>query len=172
MNVQQEGLGCCTKCGTPIMQAINQPGVKGVCFGCKADGEVKTGRTVVVTKEIGEGLQGRVEFEEVEHQLTPSSRVVNNPDQVRADIAAKAALKGATPMPVAIPVQDEPTGEIVIRLTVDDLTSNGVVTTLLQSAYDAIDSMPPFKTLRETKKAIKLQEDIEAILKQQENPNA
>lgn len=161
MNVQQEGLGCCTKCGTPIMQAINQPGVKGVCFGCQADGEVKHGRSVVVTSETGEGLSGKVELQEVEHIVTPSSKLVNA-DAVRKAIAAKAEGKG-----VSMPVQESVmnSGDIVIRLTVDELTKHGIVTTLLQSAYDAIDSMPPFATLRETKRAIKLQEDIERLLK-------
>lgn len=166
MNVQQEGLGLCQKCGTPIMQAINQPGIKGVCFGCKADGEEKHGRTVVVTGETGEGLSGRVTLEEVEHQLTPSSPIVKDPDKVRAEIAARAAAKGAAPMPVAQPALPLPSGEIVIRLTVDDLMTSGIVTTLLQCTYDAIDAMPPFPTLKETKRAIKLQEDIEALLKQ------
>lgn len=171
MNVQSEGLGCCSRCGTPIMQAIGQPGKKGVCFGCMADGEEKHGRTVVVTSETGEGLSGKVTLQEVEHVLTPSSKLVD-PVATRLAIEAKANAKGVAPMTQATPTQvaQEPAiaGDIVIRLSVDDLASGGVVATLLQAAYDAIDGMPPFKTLRETKRAIKLQEDIEQLLAEQD----
>ncbi len=170
MNVQQEGLGSCTKCGTPIMQTIRQPGMKGICFGCAEDGKPKTGKTVVIKSETGEGTAlGKVTLEQVEHNPGESSALPKDPEGLRKSIMDKASAKGvATPVtvhPVDLPISE---GTIRIEFTVQDLTDNGIVNSLLQLAYDAIDNMPPFKTLKETKKAIKLQEDIEAILKSQE----
>lgn len=161
MNVQQEGLGLCQKCGTPIMQAINQPGVKGMCFGCSEDGKPKTGHTTRVASETGTGLAGRVELEELEHSVGAASHIVHDVDAVRKAIAEKA--KGVV-MPTAV-VEPPPNGELTITVSIEELLVHGITTTLLQLTYDAIDNMPPCATLRETKKAIRLQEDIDRLLK-------
>lgn len=168
MNVQQEGLGVCTRCGTPIMQAIGQAGRKGICFGCAEDGKPKTGRTVVVTSETGEGTAlGSVKLQEVEHNPGAASALPSDPAAVRKAIIDKANAKGVTQVPVQEPQKDGfvNEGKIRIEFTIEDLTESGIVNSLLQLTYDAIDNMPPFKTLKETKKAIKLQEDIERLLK-------
>lgn len=165
MNVREEGLGICGKCGTPIMQAIGQPGVKGVCFGCKGDGEEKTGRTVRVVSETGEGLLGKVVTEELDHVVGEASRVVANPEAVREALKQKAEAKGVAPVQAQVRVADRP-ALITVQFSIDELAQSGIVPTLLQLAYDAIDNMPPFPTMKETKRAIKLQEDIEAILKE------
>lgn len=168
MNVQQEGLGLCTRCGSPIMQAIGQPGIKGVCLGCRASAEPKTGRTVVVTSETGEGTElGRVTLQEVEHQPGAVSPLPKDPEAIRKSIMDKANAKGIGGFEqLAVTVDVE--GTINIKLTVDELMENGIVLVLLQSLYDAIDSMPPGKTIKETKRMIKLQEDVELLLKQKE----
>lgn len=171
MNIQQEGLGICSRCGTPIMQAINQPGVKGVCFGCQADGQAKTGRTVIVTNEIGAGALGRVETQEVEHQVNPASPLVKDVAAVRAAIAAKAEAKGVAPMPTPVALEPEPQGTVTVKVTIDELHKGDVLVTLLHAIYDGIDNMPPFKTLKETKKAIAVQEAIEAQLAKIEGAN-
>ncbi len=167
MNVQSEGLGNCRLCGGPVMQAIGQPGVKGVCLACQAGAQPKTGHTVVVTSESGEGTAlGKVTLQQVEHNVGSDSALPKDPAAIRKAIMDKANAKGMSPLQEQLfPVPD---GTIRIEFTVQDLTSNGIVTTLLQLAYDAIDNMPPFKTLKETKKAIKLQEDIEALMKHKE----
>jgi len=170
MNVQSEGLGSCQHCGSPIMQAIGQPGIKGVCLGCQVAAQPKTGRTVVVRSESGEGTAlGKVTLEEVEHTPGSVSALPKDPAAVRKAIIDKANNKG-----VSVPIEGPSSiiimndDRIKIEFTVQDLTHGGIVNTLLQLTYEAIDNMPPFKTLKETKKAIKLQEDIEKLLKQKE----
>ncbi len=105
---------------------------------------------------------GKVKFEEVEHGVGGASALPKDPNAVRKAIMDKANAKGVVP-----PVPD-PNDTIQIAVTFHQLYMDGIVTTLLQATYDAIDNMPPFKTLKETKKAIKLQEDIEKLLKQKE----
>ena len=169
MNVQQEGLGLCQKCGTPIMQAINQPGVKGMCFGCSEDGKPKTGHTTRVASETGAGLAGRVELEELEHSVGVASHVVHDVDAVRKAIADKAKGIGVTKTLQPAPSSSS---ELIITVSIEELLSHGITTTLLQLAYDAIDNMPPCPTLKETKKAIRLQEDIERLLKAEGDTDA
>lgn len=171
MNIQQEGLGNCATCGSPIMKAIGQPGIKGVCLGCQAAAQPKTGKTVVVTGETGEGSAlGRVQTQEVEHNPGVASALPKDPDAVRKAIQDKANAKGITPMPTvtAVPLPPpENDGKVHLALSIEEL-EEGVVPALLHATYDAIDNMPPFKTLKETKKAIKVQETIEHLLKQKE----
>lgn len=152
MNIKQEGLGVCQIHGTAIMQAINQPGVKGVCFACVEDAKPKTGRTVVVKSETGEtkamtgAPEGKVEIE-----------VVNG-------------------VPVHV---DKPKGEIVsvprlanhisIHVTIEELEQPDVIRTLLQKVNEGIDEMPPPSTIKEAKRIFKLQERIEEVIKSMES---
>ena len=136
MNIMQEGLGVCSKHGTPI---LGQVGVKGskICFACQEEAIPKTGKTVIVKEENQDGT-GKVTIMDVAKQTETTLAVPSAPAEI---------IKG----------------EIVIRLAVGAL-SDDPVKVLLQSAYEAIDNMPPFATLKETKQAIKLQEDIQALL--------
>ena len=118
------------------MQQVGAGG-KGICFACAEDAKPKTGTTVVVT-EASPDAKGKVTIRNVNTNET---------------------LEG-TPALIEHPNE----GEIVIRLTIDQLGQDGIINTLLQSAYDAIDNMPPFKTLKETKQAIWIQENIQTLM--------
>ena len=162
MNIRQEGMGLCKKCNTPIMQTINQPGVAGICFACMADGQPKTGRTVVVTKEDGDvklgagPLAGKVELLEVDHTVAEGSKtpmvVVKKP--------AGEVVQYVAP-------QNLPQG-ITLHVTIDELHETDILKTILQKIYDGIDNAPPAPTLREQKRAIKLQERLEVLIKNME----
>jgi hypothetical protein len=121
------------------METINQPGMKGICFGCYANALPKTGRTVVVKSETGDLTQpkgpitGRVEMAEVPHA----------PSNVKEK-----------------PMNEEPVGVVVIKMTIDELSKPDLLWTVLNAIYNGIDEMPPFKTLKETKRAIRIQENI------------
>src|SRR6185295_19772015 len=148
MNIRQEGMGLCTKCNTPIMQTIGQPGIAGICFACMADGQPKTGRTVVVKSEEGDTklgagpINGKVELEEVEHTVAAGN---------------KTPMVAKKPVPVETPAPAVSTGTIVLVVTVDELHEADIIKTLLQKIYDGIDNAPPAPTLKEQKRAIKLQ---------------
>jgi hypothetical protein len=142
MNVQQEGLGYCPIHGqsSPILQQVGMKG--GVCFACQEDGKKKTGTTVVVT-EASPDAKGKVTIRNVN---TNESIVSEVPTETKVNVIS---------------------GEINIRIAVDDLPEFGITKVLLEAAYDAIDEMPPFKTLRETKRAIAIQDAIKQLLEQE-----
>lgn len=152
MNIKQEGLGVCPTHGTAIMQAINQPGVKGVCFACVEDAKPKAGRTVVVKSETGEtkamtsAPEGKVEIEVV--GAAPVDGVTTSPGK------AGAALR---------------TNSIAIYMSVDELEQADMIRTLLQKVNEGIDEMPPPSTIKEAKRIFKLQERIEEVIKSMES---
>lgn len=133
MNVKQEGLGKCPKCGTPVMQAVSG---QAVCFGCMADSEPKTGRTVVVTNETGDGIEGRVEVQEVTHNT--ATKVGPSP---------KPQLRGVT-----------------VSLTLDQLAKADALVVMLEQLHEALDSMP-FSTMKDAKLVMAIQAGIEKRLK-------
>ena len=114
----------------------------GVCFACQEDSKPKTGTTVVVT-EASPDAKGKVTI-----------RNVNTNESMSAEIPVETKVNINT-------------GEISIRIAVDDLPEFGITKVLLEAAYDAIDEMPPFKTLRETKRAIAIQDAIKKLLEQE-----
>lgn len=130
--MQSEGLGYCAIHGqsSPILQQVGAGG-KGICFACAEDAKPKTGTTIVVT-EASPTAGGKVTI-----------RNVTTDESVSAEVPTTGSVSG----------------EINIHLTVAQLATNPVHT-LLQATYDAIDNMPPFKTLRETKQAIALQDQL------------
>lgn len=158
MNIRQEGMGLCTKCNTPIMQTINQPGVAGICFACMADGQPKTGRTVVVKSEDGDTklgagpITGKVELEEVEHTVAKGNVTAHVPPVLSAKV-----------QPTLI------SGSVTLVVTVDELHDANIIKTILQKIYDGIDNAPPASTLKEQKRAIKLQDRLEVLIKGMEN---
>lgn len=145
MNIRDEGLGHCQKCGTPIMQTINKPGVKGVCFGCMADGEPKTGKTVVVTHEEGTGLDGRVTIETVPHDVKAASPVV------------------ATGPKTTVPIKPAKAGEVQVSVTLEELSKGDALIVLLNRLNDALDNMP-FSTMKDAKLVMAIQAGIERKL--------
>jgi len=172
MNIQQEGLGVCTRCGTPIMQAIGQAGRKGICFGCAEDGKPKTGRTVVVTSETGEGTAlGSVKLQEVDHNPGASSALPKDPEGLRKAIMDKANAKGVAPTPILPPLpptheglnaphEHVETDSLCIWVSLKELEGDFSLGTILDKIYDAIDNLPPGKTLKETKRLIALQDKV------------
>lgn len=160
MNIRQEGMGLCQKCNTPIMQTINQPGVAGICFACMADGQPKTGRTVVVKSEDGDiklgagPINGKVELEEVTHTVAAGSKtpmVTRKPALVVPDAETHALVQA--------------TQGVTLHVTIDELHDANIIKTILQKIYDGIDNAPPAPTLKEQKRAIKLQERLEVLIK-------
>lgn len=150
------------------MQAIGQPGVKGVCFACQEDAKPKTGKTVVVTSESGEGTAlGKVTFKEVDHNPGQASALPKDPNAVRKAIMDKA--KRQTMNPELFEKLDKgldqttPLDEVIIRTTISHLSGN-VIENLLDAAFEAIDNMPPGTTLKETKRMIQVQDKISALL--------
>lgn len=115
---------------------LSQVGIQNskVCFACQEDAKQKTGRTVVVSETTPDAT-GRVTIMDVKDNKETTIEVPT----VQA------------------------TGEIIISLSLLELTADPI-RALLQAAYDAIDNMPPFKTLKETKQAIALQEEIQELL--------
>lgn len=152
MNIKQEGLGYCTQCNNPIMGTINQPGSKGVCFACKAAGEPKTGKTVIVKSETGD--------------MGNSAGIAPN-GKVEIQVVDSTVLTGQLEKKTLVETKIS-SNELTLVVSIDDLREFGIVTVLLQTAYDAIDGMPPPPTIKEQKKVIKLQDDIEVLLKQRE----
>ena len=174
MNVRQEGLGCCQKCGTPIMQAVNQPGIVGLCFGCSADAEPKTGRTVVVTESQQESARsGHLtlsptlsKIEVVEHIVGTSSALPKDPEAVRKAIANKA--KGVQSMSDGI-TDCEKQGlyslnRLTICIDIDELEQGDCLVVLLQRLYDALDNSS-FTTIKEAKRVMTIQEAIQKKIK-------
>lgn len=134
MNIKQVGHGTCPKCATPMMGGANGP----VCFGCMADAEPKTGRTVVVTEVDGTEAVSLEEVGQIAKSLRPLSPKVENDGRIHLSVSA------------------------------DDLEAIGIVQCLLYAAFAAMDNMPPAGTMREMKRMIKIQESIEALIKKQE----
>ena len=158
MNIRQEGMGLCQKCNTPIMQTINQPGVAGICFACMADGQPKTGKTVVVKSEAGDTklgagpITGTVELQEVEHTVAEGNKT---PMVVKKPVIVPDAVVQPTLI----------SGSVTLVVTVDELHDANIIKTLLQKIYDGIDNAPPAPTLKEQKRAIKLQDRLETLIK-------
>jgi hypothetical protein len=165
MNIRQEGLGVCQKCGTPIMQAVNQPGVAGLCFGCSADAEPKTGRTVVVHESKQEQAQAGHQsltptlskIEIVDHNVGQASALPKDPDAVRKAIADKA--KGTVTMPDTKSVLPDDPNDLTINVNVAELEQNDCLLVLLQRLYDALDNST-FTTIKEAKRVMAIQEAI------------
>lgn len=157
MNPKQIGLGVCAIHKTPILGAINQPGISGVCFECQEEAKPKTGRTVVVKRETGDmkasstAPDGRVEFEDVTDQQGQSVVGVAQQDAIRREMIAKAKPSGIT-----------------VVLTLDELFQPDIVRTLLVRIYDGIDDMAPPATIKEAKRVFGLQEKIEKLIKSME----
>lgn len=134
MNIRDEGLGHCQKCGTPIMQTINKPGAKGICFGCAADAEPKTGRTVVVTHEEGTGLDGKVTIQEVSNGAQSATHIA--------------------------PVTK---GTVTIQATLDELAKADALIVLLTKLNEGLDNMQ-FSTMKDAKLVMAIQAGIEKKL--------
>jgi hypothetical protein len=171
MNIRQEGLGTCQKCGTPIMQAINQPGIAGLCFGCSADAEPKTGRTVVVTETQQEKAQSGHQtlaptlskIEIVDHTVGKASALPKDPDAIRKAIAEKAG--GNLPMvaiqETAIPLDPN---DLTVQVSIAELEQGDCLVVLLQRLYDALDNSS-FTTIKEAKRVMSIQEAINKKIK-------
>lgn len=167
MNVKSMGLGDCQKCGSPIMGAINQPGIAGVCFACQQDALPKTGQSIVITEETGDlnaskpGAVpgGKVKAVFVQHTVGESSPVVKNPEAVRKQIAEKAVAKGA------ISMEDPQSDTFTVHLSVavDELCEGNILLILLKKAYDGLDDLPS-GTIKTAKRIIRVQEKIEATI--------
>lgn len=166
MNVRQEGLGTCQKCGTPIMQAVNQPGIAGLCFGCVADAEPKTGRTVVVHETKQEQAQAghqnltptlsRIEI--VDHTVGEASALPKDPNALRKSIADKA--KGTVTMPDTLVAQAQyDPNDLTINVNVSELEQGDCLVVILQRLYDALDNSS-FTTIKEAKRVMAIQEAI------------
>lgn len=132
------------------MEAINQPGIKGVCFACTEDAKPKTGRTVVVKSETGDTKAG-----------------VGMPDgKVEYDVVDERAVQ-EKPVRAVTPTLS-PAGGITVRLTMDELYSNEIVKVLLTKIYEGLDNMAPPATIKEAKRVFGLQEKIEKLIKSME----
>lgn len=142
MDVKQEGAGYCGRCHSPLMTVI---GRGPVCLACEEAAKPKTGRTVVVTGEQGTGIEGVVMGHEVPHQVGADSPIV--PPNVK---------------PLTPPLRSNGENMIHLSLTLDDLDKPNILLTIMQALYDGIDNLPPPPTIKETKKAIKLQEIIQS----------
>lgn len=150
INVQQEGLGVCQIHGTAIMQAINQPGIKGLCFACVEDAKPKTGKTVVVKSETGSVKPERTAPEgKVEIEVVDANTVVE-------------------PVAKAVPLPRPTPGGVTIRLTIDELYEPDIIRTLLVKINEGIDNMPPPATIKEAKRIFVLQEQIEKLISKTE----
>lgn len=157
MNPKQIGLGICATHKTPILGAINQPGIAGVCFECQEEAKPKTGRTVVVRRETGDtkattaAPDGKVELEDVTDQHGQSVVGVARQDAIRVEQIAKGRAAG-----------------INVFLTLDEMFQPEIIRTLLTKVYDGIDDMPPPATIKEAKRVFGLQEKIEKLIKSME----
>lgn len=158
MNVQQEGLGICGKCGAPIMQAIGQGNKKGVCLACEEAAKPKTGQTIVITKESGTGLEGGVEGVFVKHD-PDSTPTVTKTDST--PLQTKSGSTSSATKDLSNPTVNKDVGRITLQFTLEDLEKPNILLTIMQALYDGIDNLPPPPTLKETKKAIAIQGVIE-----------
>lgn len=166
MNVRQEGLGICQKCGTPVMQAVNQPGVAGLCFGCSADAEPKTGRTVIVHESKEEKAQtGHAtlsptisSIEVVEHTVGEASALPKDPNAIRKAIQGKQkGVSGGVSTVAEIPTSDFAYN---IPFNLEELEQGDCLVVLLKRLYDALDNSS-FTTIKDAKRVMSLQDAIQ-----------
>ena len=98
-------------------------------------------------------ILGKVELEEVVHTVAEGNK----------DRPMTIVKKPTTPELPSIVVTPVVAG-IDLHVTIDELHDANIIKTLLQKIYDGIDNAPPAATLREQKRAIKLQERIETLI--------
>jgi hypothetical protein len=147
------------------MQAVNQPGIAGLCFGCSADAEPKTGHTVVVHESKEEKAQSGhatlsptlTKIEMVEHLVGEASALPKDPNAIRKSIADKA--KGITMPTVSETAVEYNPNTLVVSVTVDELEQGDCLVVLLQRLYDALDNSS-FTTIKEAKKVMAIQDAI------------